>query len=64
MSQMDIVMERFKKGKLRRPGGKTITHRKEAIAVGMSEERAAEERGTAMRTYMGDRRRRPKKVRD
>ena len=64
MSQMDIVMERFKKGKLRRPGGKTIIDREEAVAVGLSEERAAEKRGTAMRTYMGDRRRRPKKVRD
>ena len=62
MSQMDVVMERFKKGKLRRPGGRRITNLKEAIAVGMSEERAAEERGTEMRTYMGDRRRRPRKA--
>jgi hypothetical protein len=62
MSQMDIVMGRFKKGRLRRPGGKTITDREEAVAVGLSEERAAEKRGTEMRTYMGDRRRRPKKV--
>ena len=61
MSQMDVVMGRFKKGKLRRPGGKTITSREQAIAVGLSEERAAKERGTEMRTYMGDRRRRPKK---
>lgn len=61
MSQMAVVMERFKKGRLRMPGGKRITNRKQALAVGMSEERAAEERGTEMRTYMGDRRRRPKK---
>jgi hypothetical protein len=62
MSQMDVVMGRFKKGRLRRPGGKKITNRKEAVAVGMSEERAAAERGTELRTYMGDRRRRPKKA--
>ena len=62
MGQMKVVMERFKKGKLRMPGGKTIKSRAQAIAVGMSEERAAEERGTEMRTYMGDRRRRPKKA--
>jgi hypothetical protein len=59
MDQMEIVMERFKKGRLRRPGGKKITEREDALAVGMSEERAAKERGTSMRTYMGDKRRRP-----
>ncbi len=64
MSQMDIVMGRFKKGKLRDPSGKTITKREQAIAVGMREEEAAKERGTELRTFKGDRRRRPKKVRD
>ena len=64
MSQMDIVMGRFKKGKLRDPSGKTITKREQAIAVGMREEEAAKERGTEMRTFKGDKRRRPKKVRD
>lgn len=62
MSQMEVVMGRFKKGKLRRPGGKKVTSREEALAIGMSEERAAEKRGTEMRTYMGDRRRRPRKA--
>ncbi len=59
MSQMDVVMGRFKKGRLRRPGGKKITDRDEALAVGLREEEAAKERGTSMRTYMGDRRMRP-----
>ena len=44
------------------PGGKKITDREQAIAVGMREEEAAKKRGTEMRTYMGDRRRRPKKT--
>ena len=64
MSQMEVVMGRFKKGKLRDPSGKTITKREQAIAVGMREEEAAKERGTEMRTFKGDKRRRPKKVRD
>lgn len=62
MSQMDIVMGRFKKGKLRDPSGKTITKREQAIAVGLREDEAAKERGTEMRTFKGDRRRRPKKA--
>ena len=60
--QKKIVMDRFKKGKLRRPGGKTITDPKEAVAVAYSEERAGKKRGFSERTYMGDKRRRPKKA--
>lgn len=59
MSQMDVVMDRFKRGKLRMPGGKTITNKDQAIAVGMREEEAAKKQGTSLRTYMGDKRRRP-----
>lgn len=60
--QKDIVMDRFRKGKLRTPSGKTVTSPMQAVAIGYSEERAAAERGTEMRTFRGDRRRRPKKA--
>jgi hypothetical protein len=59
MSQTEVVMGRFEKGRLRMPGGKKITSRDQAIAVAMREEEAAKKQGTSMRTYMGDRRRRP-----
>ena len=62
MGQKEIVMDRFSKGRLRNPSGKKITNPKQAVAVAYSEERAAEERGTEMRTFRGDRRRRPKKA--
>ena len=58
--QVGVVMDTFKKGKLRRPGGKKITSRKQAIAVALSEGRAAASRGTSKRTYMGRTRTRPK----
>jgi hypothetical protein len=63
MSQREIVMERFRKGKLRTPSGKKVTDPMQAVAIGYSEDRSAKKRGTEMRTFKGDRRRRPKKVR-
>jgi hypothetical protein len=57
--QQKIVMDTFHEGKLRRPGGKTITNPQEAVAASYSEGRAAQKRGTSERTYMGRRRRRP-----
>lgn len=58
--QVGVVMHTFAKGRLRRPGGKTITSRKQAIAVALSEGRAAASRGTSRRTYMGRTRTRPR----
>jgi len=53
-------MKTFARGKLRTPAGKTITNRKQAIAVAMSEGRAAESRGTSRRTFKGRTRIRPR----
>lgn len=33
------TMEEYKKGTLKRPGGKKVTNRKEAIAIGLDSEK-------------------------
>jgi hypothetical protein len=57
--QFNIVLETFKAGKLRGINGKTITDQEQAVAIGYSEGRSAEMRGTSVRTWRGRTRRRP-----
>jgi hypothetical protein len=57
--QFEIVLETFKAGKLRGINGKTVTDKEQAIAIGYSEGKLAEKRGTTIRTWKGRTRRRP-----
>lgn len=62
IDQKKIVMDRFSKGRLRDPSGKTIEDPKQAVAVAYAEEERGKKQGFTERTFKGDKRRRPKKV--
>lgn len=49
MPGMKKTMHEFKKGTLKSSSGKKVTSRKQAIAIGMSEDRAAKKRGKKRR---------------
>jgi hypothetical protein len=59
-TQIQVVMETFKEKNLHDPRGKLITNPKQALAVGLQEERTAKERGVKERTFQGRTRLRPK----
>ena len=58
--QYAVVMEEFKKGRLRDKSGKKITDPKRAKAVATNEQNTADERGRSKRTFKGHTRLRPK----
>ncbi len=55
-----VVLGEFGKGKLRTSAGKPVTDISQAVAIAFSEQRAAKKRGSAIRTFMGRARLRPK----
>ncbi len=60
--QVQVVMDTFKKGKLRSSDGKKVTSKEKALAIALSEKRAVEERGMEERTWKGRKRQRPKRA--
>ena len=59
-AQFDVVLHTFKLKKLRGRDGNTITDPLQAQAIAFSEGRAAEKRGTSVRTWEGRTRIRPR----
>ncbi len=62
MDQAAVVMKTFHAGKLRDSHGKKVTDMDQAMAIAMSEKRAAKKRGTETRTWRGRTRQRPRRV--
>lgn len=51
MDKVQKVMHEYKSGTLKSSAGDKVTSRKQAIAIGLSEQRAARKKGGMMKEY-------------